>query len=508
MAWLPQPVKPAEKQKRKSPNRFIETFSTMYELNDTIVALSSPTSDERVIIRISGPETVIKCSQVFSPPISPDKPGVFDGTVIINDELGVDAKLYLFLAPHSYTGECMAEIHIHTNASVTAALMQLLLSSGLRMAEPGEFTARSFLNGKIDLTQAEAVNEIIASSNKFQLAAAEKLLAGQLAQTSAKIRAGILDCLSLIEAGLDFSGEDIEFITAEEATGRLAEIKNELEKLLAGSIGYEAVIDMPAVGIAGATNAGKSSLLNRLLGRQRSIISEMKKTTRDVLSGEMKLKDSQCILFDCAGLVMEPELVLERLSQQAAIQALQNSSIVIFCVDISKAASARLLQGDGQEDWVEDVTIHRLIEPEDLIAVATKSDLVPASELTRRIAELNKLFNDEFLLISVKTGAGIEILRERINEKIIEITTGSSRGNTASGVPDTGCGTALTTRHKQAVTEAIENISQSIKEIKAGSDETAAMMLRAAHQGISNIEREDIDEEILERIFSRFCIGK
>ncbi|MHC4413536.1 MAG: tRNA modification GTPase [Planctomycetota bacterium] len=457
----------------------------MYELNDTIVALSSPTSDQRVIIRVSGPETIAKCSQVFSPPISPDKSGVFDGTVIIDDELGVDAKLYLFLAPHSYTGECLAEIHIHTNASATAALMRLLLSKGLRMAGPGEFTARSFLNGKIDLAQAEAVNEIIASSNKFQLAAAEKLLAGQLAQTTARIRAGILDCLSLIEAGLDFSGEDIEFITAEEAAGRLAEIKNELEKLLAGSIGYEAVIDMPAVGIAGATNAGKSSLLNRLLGQQRSIISEMKKTTRDVLSGEMKLKDSQCILFDCAGLVMEPETILERLSQQAAIQALQNSLIVIFCVDVSKEAPGRLSQDGGAEDWAEDVTIRRLIEPEDLIAVATKSDLVPAGELTKRITELNELFNDEFLLISVKTGAGIEILRERINEKIIEITTGSSRGDTASGMPDTGCGTALTTRHRQAVTKAIENISLSIKEIKAGNDEVAAMMLRAAHQAFT-----------------------
>lgn len=480
----------------------------MYEVNDTIVAVSSPTSDERVIIRISGPETTIKCSQVFSRPISPDKAGIFDVTVIIDDELGVDAKLYLFLAPHSYTGESMAEIHIHTNASVTAALMQLLFSKGLRMAGPGEFTARSFLNGKIDLAQAEAVNEIIASSNKFQLAAAEKLLAGQLAQTTAGIRTGILDCLSLIEAGLDFSVEDIEFITTEEATERLGEIRNELEKLLAGSISYEAVIDLPAVGIAGAPNAGKSSLLNRLLGRERSIISGQRKTTRDVLSGEMRLRDSQCILFDCAGLVTESETILEGLSQQAAIQSLRNSPIVIFCVDVSKGVFGRLSQEVGSESWAEDAAIRRLIEPESLISVATKSDLLPAGELRRCVAGLNELFNDEFLLISVKTGAGIGMLRERINEKIIEIRGGGSGGGIASGMPDTGFGTALTARHRQAVTGAIENIRQAIKELKAGSDETAAMMLRAAHQDISNIEREDIDEEILERIFGRFCIGK
>ncbi|MHC4338430.1 MAG: GTPase, partial [Planctomycetota bacterium] len=242
----------------------------------------------------------------------------------------MDAMLYLFVAPHSYTGETLAEIHVHTNPSVTEALMGNLLGKGLRMAGPGEFTARAYLNGRIDLAQAEAVNEIIVSSNRYQLDAAEKLLSGRLAETTLQIRSEVLDCLGLLEAGLDFSQEDIEFITGKEVVERLVKIRQQLEQLLAGSISYEAVIDLPAVGIAGAPNAGKSSLLNKLLGKERSIVTDVSKTTRDVLTGLLTLRHCRCVLFDCAGLMESPSNILDELAQQAAIEALQNSSVVIF----------------------------------------------------------------------------------------------------------------------------------------------------------------------------------
>ena len=460
------------------------THPQMYNLNDTIVAVSSPTSDKAVIVRITGPDTIEVCRRTFSPPISEDKAGLFRGTVAVDAGLNTDAKLYLFWAPCSYTGEDLAEIHIYTSDAVTETLMTQLLRKGIRMAGPGEFTARAYLNGKIDLTQAEAVNEIVTSSNMLQLTAAEKLLSGQLAKTTDQIRSQLLDCLGLIEAGLDFSGEDIEIITVDEAVKKITDIKQKLQQLLAGSIRYESVIDLPAVGIAGAPNAGKSSLLNRLLDQPRSIVSDQSKTTRDVLTGRLSLTHCQCVLFDCAGLIQNPENILDELAQRAAIEALQNSSLVIFCVDISK------------DHWAEDLSIRQLVEPKILIPVVTKSDLLSEQLLANRLNELNELFAGRFLSTSAKTGAGLEPLRDIIDAKLIE----------KFEIPPTSA-VVLTARHRQAVTEAVENTEQAINELKAGNDEVAAMMLRAAYQHISNIDQH-IDEKILDSIFSRFCIGK
>jgi len=494
----------------------------MYDLNDTIAAVSSTNSQERVIIRITGPETVEKINQIFRPPVLIERgTRVITGKAAIDEDLEIDALLYLFLSPNSYTGDDVAEFHIYTNAAVTEALIRNLLGRGLRLAGPGEFTARAYLAGKIDLSQAEAVNEIVVSSNTFQLAAAEKLLSGRLAETTAKIQTEMMDCLSLIEAGLDFSGEDIEFITKDEAVDKLAGIKTELERLLAGSIRNETLVDLPAVSIAGAPNAGKSSLLNKLLGEERSIVSDRHKTTRDVLTGLLTLAHCRCVLFDCAGLTPHQlsvnrgslldsrrgthsyasigagqQDILDELAQQAAIEALRNASVVIFCVDISKSS------------WLEDIAIRRLIEPKVLIPVATKSDLLSEDLLAIRLAELNKIFGSEFLPTSVVTSAGIEALQSAIDTKLLEMTLGKIANRKSEIENPSVSGVALTARHKHAVTEAIENISEAISELKANNDEVTVMMLRAAYKTVSDIEQQPIDEQILERIFSRFCIGK
>jgi len=449
-----------------------------------------------VIVRISGPDTIKKINQIFRPMIDAERgTRLVAGSIVVDEELRIDAQLYLFFAPYSYTGETVAEIHLYTNPSVTGALLEGLLNKGLRMAGPGEFTARAYLNGKIDLAQAEAVNEIIVSSNRFQLAAAEKLLSGKLAETTEKIRSELMDCLSLIEAGLDFSGEDIEFITQAEAVQRLSVVKSELERLLSDSIGCESTLDLPAVGIAGVSGAGKSSLLNKLAGYERSIVSAHRKTTRDVLTSLLTLRHCRCVMFDCAGLVATAENILDELAQQAAVESLQNSSIVVFCVDISKA------------DWAEDISIRGLIESEALIPAATKCDLLCEDVLAKRAALLGELFGADFIVTSAKDGAGIEQLKDMLDERIIELAFGSGKRGTRDERRETSL-IALTARHRQAVTEAIENISESINELKAGSNEVTAMMLRAAYQSISGIEQQHVDEKILERIFSRFCIGK
>ncbi len=465
----------------------------MYRLNDTIVAVSSPTLGQRAIVRITGPQTIDKVSRIFGSPIT--GAGILSGAVTVDAELKIDAKLYLFLSPHSYTGETVAEIHIHTNPAVTEVLIGNLLAAGLRMAEPGEFTARAYLNGKMDLAQAEAVAEIVSSSNSFQLAAAEKLLGGRLSGTVAQIRSSLMDCLSLIEAGMDFSGEGIEFITRPEAVQRLEQIKQQLQQLLFGSISYEAVIDLPAVGIAGVPDAGKSSLLNKLLGWQRSIVSEKRRTTRDVLAGQLTMKNCRCVLFDCAGLMPQADSILDELAQRAAIEALQNSLIVVFCIDASKT------------DHSEDIAIRKLVENKEMIPVAAKTDLLPAKELVWRLGKLRQLFGADVLATSAKTGDGVEVLREAIDRKIVAMSCGSASELPFSEGLQSGVG-LTTVRHKRAITEAIEYITDSVSELETGNDEVAAMMLRAAHQAISTIEQETIDEQILGNIFRRFCIGK
>ncbi len=448
-------------------------------LSDTIVAVSSTTGGLRSIVRLTGPETITACRQVFTPRGSWKARGIMAGSVALDADLAIDGHLYLFVAPHSYTGESLAEIHIEAGKVLVESLVQNLLAKGLRPAGPGEFTARAYLNGKLDLAQAEAVNEIIASSNRFQLDAAERLLSGRLTQTAHAVREALLDCLSLIEAGLDFSDDPIEFITAEQAIDRLNNIKSNLEDLLAGSIRYESLIDLPSIGIAGAPNAGKSSLLNALLGQQRSIVSEQRKTTRDVLSGLFTSDRCQCVLFDCAGLLVSPENILDRLAQQTAIEALHHCQAILFCVDATKS------------DLDEDLAILTLIEPRTTVYLATKCDIPTHAEAP------GKSFGVEFLPTSAHTQEGLDELKRRIEDILC--------GTPLQEGQDT---VALTARHKQVVGEALETIGQAIEEIEQGSEETAAAMLRAAYEAMSDIETQPVDEQVLDRIFGRFCVGK
>ncbi len=467
----------------------------MYGLFDTISAVSSPTTDGKVIVRLSGPAAIEEAGRIFQPSFPKNQPGITKGFVCVDDELKIEGRLYLFLSPHSYTAEDVVEIHMFTNSSVTEAVVYRLLAGEVRMAGPGEFTARGYLNGRMDLAQAEAVNEIIVSSNRIQLAAAQRLLSGRLGQALQRVRAQLFDCLSLIEAGLDFSEEDIEFISRDDAVGRLSQIKTELEQLLVASVSYEAVIDLPSVGVAGAPNAGKSLLVNRLLGKKRSIVSRYRKTTRDILTSQLSLEQNKCVLFDCAGLISNAENIIEKLAQQAAIEALGHSDVVVFCVDLSK----------DSEKLAEDIAIRKLTGKKNLLAVGTKSDLLEQALLGNRTTELGREFGLDFIAVSAKTGFGIDRLKESIDEKLVGSPAAAGRGGVEA---DAKSWVGLTSRHRQSVTEAIESLSQAIDALKEAGDEMGAMLIRSAYQSISDIEQQDIDEQILENIFSRFCIGK
>ncbi len=451
----------------------------MYNPNDTICAVSSPTNDQRVIIRLSGSKAIEILNSVC-PAAIPFKAGITSCKI---SGINLEAKVYLFCQPHSYTGDDLAELHLWANQSITEFIMQKLLILGARNASPGEFTARAYLNNKMDLAQAEAVNEVITASNTFQLAAAENLLAGRLGQLTKTIRESILEVLSRIEADLDFSSEET-LSNKDEILARLEKIIKNLNELLSDSIRSESSIDLPSVGIAGAPNAGKSTLLNKLLGRKRSIVSHKRKTTRDVLTGEFELPNCRCILFDCAGLITRAENIIDELAQAAAIEALKNASVVIFCVDIEKGS------------WDEDLSVFQLIKSKALITVASKIDLIKRNEIEKELSKLNSIFKCDFLPVSAQNNSGIDELKNIINQKIIEAAGAQSK-----------IGVALTTRHRQSLNNAINDMMNAENEINSGSEETAAMMVRNAYNHLS-IEQEYIDEQVLDRIFSHFCIGK
>lgn len=468
----------------------------MYQTDyDTIAAVSSPGSDRRVIIRISGNKTPDCLKKICSPSIKPAPGRIYETKLKIDGEFALPAFIYFFEAPRSYTGQDLAELHFYSNSEITQTLLENILSQDVRLAQPGEFTSRAFLNGKIDLAQAEAVNEIITSSNKLQLRAAEKLLEGKLVKDITEVHRSLLDCLSLIEASLDFSDQQIEIIDTDDAVAKIKLQRKNLDRLLNENISNELTMELPSVGIAGAPNAGKSSLLNALTGSQRSIVHHVRHTTRDVLTCKAKLKHNECIIFDSPGLLCHPSGILEKLSCNTALGNLESASVLVFCVDGAKT------------DYYEDIEIFELIKQnipsKEFIPVMTKTDLLENGQFRERENRLNKTFNDNFLPVSSLTSEGVENLKTEIDNRLLR-----NYGSFEKVSDESSSGIALTARHRRLVEDAIENLDQAAGSLKTDDREIAAMLIRTSIEQLSIIENQPIDEQILDNIFSRFCIGK
>jgi len=464
----------------------------MYTLEDTVFAVATPYGPGRSILRITGPKAFDIVNQLLAEPISVQQNGLISATLVLAPDLYVEAHLYLFFQRQSYTGQTLLEIHLLSNPSLTEALIAALQQAGARDAGPGEFTARAYLNGKIDLAQAEAVNEIIAATNSHQLTAAEKLLSGTLASKTRAAQSALLDLLGLLEATLDFSQEDIELISAEQATDRLRSIRDQLARLVQEECQDEALIHLPSVGIAGSPNAGKSSLFNALLKRDRSIISSQQHTTRDVLSGTLVLPHTQCVLFDCAGLCPDPTEILQQLAQEAALESLRHCALVLFCVDISRS------------NWQQDLAAFRQLPKQSVMLLATKSDGVEDQETAQRQTSLSRRFGQPPLLISSRTGHNLSVLTDKLERILQQLSHPGQRSLQGPDLQDTPF---LTLRHRQALTEAIDNIAAAMHELSLGHEEVATMMMRAAVQALGDIEQH-IDDKVLDRIFAQFCIGK
>jgi tRNA modification GTPase len=460
----------------------------MNNTDDTIAAVSTPRASggivARTIIRISGADAAVAIDDIFRPAKPANKPGITEGAITIADTIEVPVLVYWFLPPRSYTAQELIEIHLYAAPPVIERILEKIYTVA-RSAAPGEFTLRAYLNGRLGLAQAEAVAQIVSSSNSFQLSAAEKLLAGALGASIEKIRNELGEIISLTEAGLDFSTEDIEFITKQQAESRIIAASASLSEILSSSIVYEELIGCASVGLAGVPNAGKSSLLNSMLAAERSIVSDTVATTRDVLTGILELRNSRCILFDCAGLTAgETDDILAKLSFDASVEALAAAEVVIFCLDADK------------DDYAEDIAAVRMLKKDRFILAAAKCDLLEASRLERKKEELKRIFSIEPVMTSSVTGAGLDELKTIIENEI------SARPTEADDA------IAINQRHRRRIEEAIINLDQAAQQITQDADEIAAMFLRTANKELAMLETEDLDTDILERIFSRFCIGK
>ncbi|NQV32018.1 MAG: 50S ribosome-binding GTPase [Phycisphaeraceae bacterium] len=457
----------------------------MFDLSDTVCAVASGPDSYRSIVRVTGDQALSLCEPLVRDSLQLTHNGLVRTQVAVADDLWVDAMVYVFLAPRSYTGQSLIELHVSVPSVLTQSLMDRLLDMGIRQAGPGEFTARAYLNGKLDLSQAEAVNDVISGTNALQLAAAERLLSGSLSRKIQQLQAELLDLISLLEAGMDFADEDIEFITQDQAQARIQSLLTHMQKLLDQSQRNDTLAHLPSVGIAGIPNAGKSSLFNALLGQDRSLVSSQHKTTRDVLAHRFSLAEGDCVLFDCAGLLRAPSHVLDRLAQQAAIESLRHCQWVLFCVDVTKS------------NWTDDLAVFALIPDCPVTVIPTKIDALTPEALSHQITLLKDLFNHPIQPVSSQS-------RQHLDDVVRVMNDGLFEKGDAYQAPDI---TLLTARHRQVLSLAIESLKEAVELLLHDSDEVACMTLRATHQSLGQVEQH-IDEQVLDSIFSRFCIGK
>jgi tRNA modification GTPase len=431
---------------------------------DTIAAISSAVGPAaRMIVRMSGRDAAQIAAQFWSD-VLPEPSTAARGTLRVAS-LRVPASLYVFRAPRSYTGEDLVEFHIPGSSLLARMLLDGLIRAGARAADPGEFTARAYFNGRIDLTEAEGVAATIAASSEQELRAARQLLAGELARRLQPARNLIADTLALVEVGIDFSDEDVTFLSAAQVRERTSQADEMLSELLSGSSRFERLGHEPQVVLVGRPNAGKSTLLNALAGHERAVTSPVAGTTRDVLTADVPLRRGMVKLTDAAGMIDLQGNGIERQMRANALRAVESADIVVLVVDVLDEQPAPALP-----------------RPADLL-VNTKADLVEPRP-------------SETFRVSAKTGENLEQLRNELDRLAF--------GETAGG----GASLALNARHVRAIGEARDALDRAAARIDDGAAELVALELREALDALGQVVGMVTPDDLLGRIFSAFCIGK
>jgi len=449
-----------------------------YDIDDTIAAIASaPGPSARSIVRISGRATrecLIFCFPDLAAQLSATRAAsVYSGSLNCNGR-ALECDVYYWPNERSYTREPSAELHLSASPPLVQRALENIMRSGARMAEPGEFTLRAFLAGRIDLTQAEAVLGVIEATDRARLDVALAQLAGGLSQPLHDLREQLLDLLAHIEAGLDFVEEDIEFITSGDLSNSLQQSESAIRDIAVQLRERTVDSQQPRVVLRGLPNAGKSSLFNALLSRKAAIVSAQQGTTRDYLHGTLNLGDQLCLLIDTAGIDALATDPIHRSAQDFMRQQAQAADLEILCLDGARGINA-----------AEDQLLHcPATTPR--IVVRTKSDLDPSG-----------LGPAAALRVSSQTGEGLAQLRELICDHI------SDHSKSPTAVASTAA------RCREILFHAADCLQRArdIHTNQAG-EELIAAELRLALDALGRVIGAVYTDDVLDRIFSRFCIGK
>ncbi len=430
------------------------------------------------IIRVSGPKALEVGDKIFlgKHKISNSQTHrIYYGRLVNNID---DVLVSVFRKPHSYTGEDSIEISHHGNFLITRKILQILIDNGVRLAEPGEFTKRAFLNGKIDLLQAEAVSEIIRSRSDIAVQSARKQLDGILSDKIKEIKDYLVEVIGLLELELDFAEDDIEFVEKQLLTEKIENIISLISQLLStfqtGRMIYEGI----NVLIIGKPNVGKSSLLNKILNSDRAIVSDIPGTTRDIIKEEIFIDGTLFRFFDTAGLRKSTD-VIEEEGVKRALQLIEKADIIIHLVE---------------PDFFEETLNHFDIDTSNkqVFKVVNKIDTIDENFKDKLSLK------EDLILISAKTGEGIDKLFELFRNYIHQYNLYSEDVVVISNI-----------RHFNALKNAKEFLENAIISLKQNqSNEFVTLDLRKAANSLKELTGEITSEEILNSIFSRFCIGK
>lgn len=457
--------------------------------NDTICALATAPGIAAIsIIRVSGENAIDICSKIFKSKNENTQEfkshRIYFGFIKNETEIIDEVLMSIFKAPKSYTGENAVEISCHGSVYIQQKIMELLISKGARTAKPGEFTMRAFLNGKLDLSQAEAVADLIASHSNTSHALALDQMRGGFSNKIKELRQQLVNFSSLIELELDFSEEDVEFADRKALNTLLSTLKIEITKLINSfALGNVLKHGIP-VAIIGKPNVGKSTLLNSILNEERAIVSDIPGTTRDTIEDTLNINGVTFRFIDTAGL-RESYEEIETIGIERTYQKIEQASIILYVVDISETSVDEIIAS------LKDFEQHIKNKIKRFIVIANKTDL-----LYQTPQHLRDLLSLEVIFISAKRKENINLITDTL---LKSVETERATDNTMIS----------NIRHYEALNKTLETINQIeiAIENKIPSD-LIAIDLKTALYYLGEITGEITNDEILGNIFKNFCIGK